>query len=122
MRNYDSSWDEENEELWDIKYEEWQKRKWLDWLEENLTLPFEVKRMEDMDSNPFLDHSDDPFAIDEIMKVIDLDGEDEMRGIITRVSKGRKRGYVLLADVEVTSKEDKNFWPVREYVVWFANQ
>jgi len=24
-------------------------------------------------------------------------------------------------DLEVRPKTDKNFWPVREYVVWFAN-
>ena len=122
MENYDSSWDEGNEDLWDKKYEEWEKREWLDWLEDNLTLPFEVDRMEDMDSNPFVDHSDSPFAVGETMKVIDLEDEDEMRGVIARVSKGKKRGCVPLSDVEVISKEDKNFWPVREYVVWFANQ
>jgi|NGEPerStandDraft_6_1074524.scaffolds.fasta_scaffold110476_2 hypothetical protein len=25
-------------------------------------------------------------------------------------------------DLEVTPKADPNFWPVREYVVWFANR
>ena len=122
MEKYDSSWDQGNEALWDKKYEEWKKREWLDWLEENLSLPFEVKRMEDMDSNPFTEKTDNPFAVGETFKVIDLDDEDEMRGIIVRVSKGRNRGFVLLADVEVASKADENFWPVREYVVWFANQ
>jgi hypothetical protein len=39
-----------------------------------------------------------------------------------RVKEGRRKGWVLLADLEVISKEDPNYWPVREYVVWFANQ
>lgn len=25
---YDSSWDEDNDELWDQKYEEWKNRDW----------------------------------------------------------------------------------------------
>jgi len=29
----------------------------------------------------------------------------------------KKKGYVPLCDLEVTSREDRNFWPVREYVV-----
>ena len=122
MEKYDSSWDEGNEALWDKKYKEWKERDWLDWLEDNLKLPFEVKRMEDMDSNPFAERSDDPFAVGETFKLLDLDDEDEMRGVIGKVSKGRKKSFILLAEVEATSKEDKNFWPLREYVVWFANQ
>ena len=33
---YDSSWDEDNDELWDQKYEEWKNRDWNVWLSENL--------------------------------------------------------------------------------------
>ena len=32
------------------------------------------------------------------------------------------KGYLPECDVEVTPKTDRNFWPVREYVVWFANR
>ena len=35
---------------------------------------------------------------------------------------GGKAMSVPLCDFEVTSREDRNFWPVREYVVWFANR
>lgn len=122
MKNYDSSWDKGNEELWDKKYEEWEERKWFDWLDDNLTLPFEVERVESMDSNPFADHSEDPFAVGETMTVTDLEDEDEMRGVIAWVSKGGKRSCISLADVEVISKGSQNFWSIREYVVWFANQ
>lgn len=31
-------------------------------------------------------------------------------------------GAVPLCDLEARPKHDKNFWPVREYVVWFANR
>jgi hypothetical protein len=45
-----------------------------------------------------------------------------MYGVIANVQEGRNKGQIPLSDVEVTSKEDKNFWQIREYVVWFANQ
>ena len=31
-------------------------------------------------------------------------------------------GSVPLGDVKVGPKSDRNFWPVREYVIWFANR
>ena len=122
MGNYDSSWDEDNDELSDKKYKEWKKREWLDWLKINLTFPFKVRRMEDLDSSHIFGFSDHPFAVGEIMSVINLEDEDEMRGVIAKVRKRKKIGHVPLADVKVISKEDQNFWPAREYVVWFANQ
>jgi len=42
-------------------------------------------------------------------------------GIIIKVKEGREIGYIPLCDVEVKPKTDKNFWPVREYVIWFTN-
>lgn len=43
-------------------------------------------------------------------------------GMVLKVVAGKKKGLVPLADVEVISRENPNFWPVREYVVWAANQ
>jgi hypothetical protein len=37
-----------------------------------------------------------------------------------RVQEKGKIGHVPLGDLEVTPKTDKNYWLVREYVVWFA--
>jgi len=56
------------------------------------------------------------------MKVNDIEAEDEQFGIIIKVREGRKVGRIPLCDVEVTSRKDINFWPVREYAVWFANK
>ena len=56
------------------------------------------------------------------MKVIGIDQEDDLYGIILKVREGRKVGYVPLCNVEVLDQENLNFWPVREYVVWFANR
>ncbi len=122
---YDSSWDKDNHKLWDKKYKEWKEResegKWQDWLEQNLSFPFEVKRVEDLSSNPFKE-KDEPFDVGHIMKLIAIDCDEDHYGIIVKVREGRKTAYLPLCDLEVTSKDDPNFWPVRKYVVWFANR
>ena len=132
MEKYDSSWDliegdhgnlPENEEAYDRKYEEWLLRSWDTWLNEKLNFPFFVKRMEDEDDAYFTDIADQqPFRLGHEMKVIGIEQEDDLYGIILKVKEGRRVGYVPLCDVEVIDKDDPNFWPVREYVVWFANR
>jgi len=118
---YDSSWDEDNEELLDQKFIEWEKRDWESWLNDNLTFPFEVKREEDEEGFGGR-ASKSLFGIGHKMNVISLEEDDDKYGIIIKVHESGKTGYVPLCDVEVTSKDNKNFWPVREYVVWFANR
>ncbi len=53
---------------------------------------------------------------------MDDDYEDDLYGVFVEVREGDNIGYVPLADTEVTSRDDLNFWPVREYAVWFANR
>lgn len=120
---YDYSWDEGNSEgAWDRKYAEWRKRDWLSWLNSNLDFPFTVNREEDEDSfSPYYEE-EEPFSIGHTMNVLGIEDEDDHVGIVVKVKEGKKTGYVPLCDLEVKPKEDKNFWPVREYVVWFANR
>ena len=129
---YDTSWDLKesekgnrpyNEEAFDKIYKKWQKRSWEPWLHENLTFPFVVKRMEDDDDAYFTDIAErEPFRIGHEMNVIGIESEDDLYGIILKVREGRRVGNVPLCDVEVVDRKDPNFWPVREYVVWFANR
>jgi hypothetical protein len=56
------------------------------------------------------------------MDVLELAEEDVDRGAMVRVREKGQTGYVPLADVEVKPKANANFWPVREYVIWFANR
>jgi len=120
---YDSSWDEGNENLWDQMYREWERRDWQKWLNEHLSFPFEVRREEDDDDAFFTDVVErEPFRLGHVMTVLTIEGDDPGYGIIIRAREGKRIGYVPLCDVEVTSKADPNFWPVREYVVWFANR
>ena len=120
--NYDTSWDQGgNEESFDNKFSEWEERSWEDWLQTNLKYPFQVKRLEDEDY--FSDSvSKEPFSIGHEMRVVGIDMEDEHYGIILKVKEGRRVGFVPLCDVEVTFKENENYWPVREYAMWFANR
>jgi len=131
-KNYDSSWDlEENddgnlpgdEDAFGKIYAEWIKRSWEPWLRSNIKFPFPVERMEDEDDAYFTDIAkSEPFRLGHVMEAIDIEMEDDHYGVILKVREGNRVGYVPLCDVEVTSKENRNFWPVREYVVWFANR
>jgi hypothetical protein len=131
-KEYDSSWDlEENkdgnlpsdEDAFDKIYAEWEKRSWESWLRENLKFPFSVERMEDEDDAYFTDSAkSEPFRLGHVMEVIDIEMEDDHYGVILKAREGKRIGHVPLCDVEVTSRENENFWPVREYVVWFANR
>jgi hypothetical protein len=116
--SYDSSWDEGNERLWGKKRREWNKRDWLPWLKRHLKFPFTVRREEDED----FDDREPLFGVGHTMEVLGIEDEDEMRGVFVNVKEGKEKGCVPLCDVEVKPKTDKNYWHVREYVVWFANR
>ena len=119
---YDSSWDlAGNEEAYDNKFSEWRERSWEGWLQANLQYPFVVRRIDDEDYFS-TSLSKEPFRIGHEMRVVGIDMEDEHYGIIVKVKEGRRVGAVPLCDVEVTFKENVNYWPVREYAMWFANR
>jgi hypothetical protein len=128
----DDSWDlvEDNtgchprsKDAFDLKCEEWACRDWMAWLRENLSFPFKATRVEDDDDAYFTDVADRaPFRLGHAMEVLDLRDEDLSRfGILVSVREGIVNGVVPLADLEVTPKKDKDYWPVREYTVWEAN-
>lgn len=131
-KDYDSSWDlKENEDgnlpgdedAFDKIFAEWEKRSWGPWLRSNLEFPFPVERMEDDDDAYFTDIAkSEPFRLGHVMEAVDIEMENDRYGVVLKVKEGKRVGYVPLCDVEITSRDNKNFWPVREYVVWFANR
>ncbi len=131
-KDFDRSWDlkeseegnlPQNEDAFLKMYAKWEKRSWELWLRNNLKFPFPIERMEDDDDAYFTDIAKSaPFRLGHAMKAIDIETEDGHYGIILKVREGRRVGYVPLCDVEVTSKENENYWPVMEYVIWFANR
>ena len=50
------------------------------------------------------------------------DDDDFHEAVTAHVKQGNQKGWVPLADLEVASKSDPNYWAVREYVVWSANR
>lgn len=113
-----------NGATFDRKYEEWMKRDWSRWLKVSLTFPFEIKRKEDEDDAYFTAIAKySPFRLGHVMQAISIEKYfGDRNGIYFTVKEGKKIGHVPIYDVEVTSKDDKNYWPVREYVTWFANK
>jgi hypothetical protein len=128
---YDTSWDlvesskgnlPKNQKALDLKYTEWAERDWVAWLKSNLSFPFKAKREEDEDDAYFTDVANHkPFRLGHTMEVVGVEDEDGAYGVLVEVKEGKSKGSIPLADLEVTPKTDKNFWPVREYVVWMAN-
>ncbi len=134
-KKYDSSWDSDEDvsgEAFDKKYEEWEERDWIKWLKQNLTFPFQAERVEDMDADPLApDESKKktPFPEGCQVKVTgmsDCDCDVEFEGVIVDVIVDvigieGKKGALPLQELEVRPKSDPNYWPVREFVVWYAN-
>jgi len=113
----------ESDEAFEQKMEEWAARDWPQWLAQQLAFPFTVKREEDEDDAYFAKGAAKaPFRLGHQMQVVGFAEEDVDRGIIVLAREKNLTGQVPLCDVEVTPKTDPNFWPVREYVVWFANR
>lgn len=113
----------ESDEAFEKKLEEWAARDWTQWLARHLAFPFTVTREEDDDDAYFAaGAAKAPFRLGHKMEVLSLADEDVDRGIMVEVREKNRTGCVPLCDVEVTPKTNKNFWPVREYVVWFANR
>jgi hypothetical protein len=119
----DKGYTPECDEAYESKYEEWEARDWPDWLIKNLSFPFTVTREEDEDDAYFGSGvAKAPFRLGHKMDVLELSEEDVDEGVIVKVREKEQVGYVPLCDVEVTPKTHPSFWPVREYVVWYANR
>jgi hypothetical protein len=132
-KQYDSSWDDDSDEdgvledydedAFERKMEQWEERNWRKWLRQYVAFPFTVIREEDMDANPFSDEDEGkPFAVDSKMTVVEFGYNEFHEAMMARVKQGKNEGWVPLADLKVTPKSDPNYWPVREYEVWFANR
>jgi len=99
------------------------QRDWMTWLAQNLVFPFKATRGEDMDDADFQQGGAlRLFQIGDTVEILSLEEEDEMKGVIVKAKEKGQIGHLPLADLEVKAKTDKNYWPVREYVVWFANR
>jgi hypothetical protein len=126
---YDSSWDEDDgdSEAFERKSREWKNRDWIAWLKAQLRFPFRARRMED-DQDPFAPEAGRPkpvFSVGgevEVLGIADEDADVEFEGLIMAVRNKQRKGCIPLQDLEVRPPSDPNYWPVREFVVWYANR
>ncbi len=63
-----------------------------------------------------------PFAVDSTMTVLEFGYNEFHEAVMAHVKQGKEEAWVPLADLKVTPKSDQNYWPVREYAVWFGNR
>ena len=97
--------------------------KWMTWLAENWVVPFPATREEDMDDADLKQGAATRlFQVGHNLEVLGLEEEDETMGVIVKAKAKGQIGQLPLADLEVQPKTDRNYWPVREYSVWFANR
>ncbi len=128
-KKYDSSWDHDNynEKAWNRKYKQWQSRDWVKWLKAELKFLFQVERMED-DIDIFApEHICARYQFPagckvEVLGIADEDCDVEFEDVIMEIRDKKRKGYIPLQDLEVRPKSDPNYWPVREFAVWYANQ
>lgn len=132
MEEYNHLWDltgavngnlPQSERAFEEKFTEWRQRNWMRWLKDNLSFPFIAERTDD-DDDAYFNPAVAPklFRLGHKMKVLALVNEDDLYGVIVKVREGRKVGYVPLCDSKVLSQKDRNYWPVKEYSVWFVNR
>lgn len=87
---------------------------WKEYLEENLTFPFNVEVAEaDFRSS---------MKIGTTFKVTGLLAADEHYDILVKGRKRISRVDYPLCDLELVDKDNPNYLLVRAYVVWFANR
>ena len=95
----------------------------MKWLGEHLTFPFTAIRDEDDGDAYFVEGAAKaPFRLGHTMEITGLEEEDVDKGVMMAAKEKGQIGSVPLGDLKVKPKTDKNYWPVREYVVWYANR
>ena len=76
-------------------------------------------------------HARNPFPVDcqvEVIGIAEGNFEPDFDGVIVEVRGDRssgckkRKGLLPLQDLEVQPKDNPNYWPVREFVVWYANR
>jgi hypothetical protein len=87
---------------------------WEEFLNENLSFPFEAKVSESQ--------SKCPLRFGDELKVKKIELVDDLYGIIVEVWHQRKKYAFPLCDLEVLDTGSTNYQHVEDYCVWFANR
>ena len=87
---------------------------WYDYLQDNLTFPFDAVIAEPQDRGPF--RSGQAVRVKEMFEVEDL------YGVLVTMTHKRSKYQFPLCDLEAKDKQSDNYKALRHYVVWFANR
>jgi hypothetical protein len=97
-------------------------RDWQEYLSNKLTFPFMVERIDDTDKVVWEGlKSDKPFGLDHTMKVLCIESEDDLYGIIVKVREDKQTSFVPILDLEVLGLNGVNKKLLEEYAEWFEN-
>lgn len=86
---------------------------WFDYLEENLSFPFEAEINLYSYSEVFKDG--------DIVKVIGIDNIIDLYGLLLNVKKGKRKYSVPLAELILLDTESRNFEILEAYQEWADN-
>jgi len=89
-------------------------RAWMNYLEKNLTFPFDAKVSGYQDKGPL--QSGNKVSAKKISMI------DDLFGIIIELKRGRKKFSHPLSDLEVINRHSPNYQPLNDYRTWFANR
>ena len=82
-----------------------------------------AKRIDDTDKVVWVGLKNDKlFSMGHIMKVLCVESEDDLYGIIVKVREGRQTAFVPVLDLEVVNPKGLNNQYLEEYAEWFANE
>lgn len=95
--------------------DEWEHIKaWSNHLQKKLKFPFEAVVIEYQERGPL--------QINDKLKVLRIEMEDDRYGVIVQCKKGKNRYDFPLCDLESANENSSKFQPLKDYQVWFANK
>jgi hypothetical protein len=90
-------------------------KEWSSYLVDIIGFPFEAEVDLYQESNYFIHYGDR-------LKVMRIDGEEDLYGIIVEVRVGRKKRYFPLCELKAIDTNDEVNQALFDYGVWFANR
>lgn len=95
--------------------DEWEILKaWESHLKKTLSFPFEAKVSEYQERGPL--------RAGDSVRVRAISDVDDLAGVLVDVRHGSQEYVFPLCDLTVVGKKSKNYLPVKDYSVWFANR
>ena len=95
------------------KHKDIQLDKWLEYLEKNLSFPFEGKILEAEESAEL--------RWKDIVKVVKIDNYVDPYGVLLEIRKGRRKYIFPLCDLEVVDKQSENHFITQAFLEWWSN-